>query len=67
MTLSSGTNRTIRGRAVRGCSNKKVAEALGGLLDETGGCFKDITRKGFLFSIITNYNCEMMIKRILLS
>ena len=42
---------------------KSTAKALGGLLDETGGCFKDITGKGFLFSIITNVN--LMIKRIL--
>ena len=55
ITLSSGPNRT-RGRAIRGCSNKKVEKALGGLLDETGGCFKDITGKGFLFSIIRNGN-----------
>ena len=33
-----------------------MEKALGGLLDETGGCFKDITGKGFLFSIITNVN-----------
>ena len=63
ITLSSGPNRTTRGRAFRGCSNKNVEKALGGLLDETGGCFKDITGKGFLLSIITNVN--WMIKRIL--